>query len=205
MRDQLIRYIDLLFAGAPDAYEVKQEILQNTLDRYDDLVSQGKSPDAAYRLAISGIGDINEILGGNPQQSALPQNLPVQGKANDSILQKILRAVAIAMYILCPLPLLLLRDEEGLCALLVFVAIATALLIIAGKSHPSQQEQPEYITPKQELRKSINAIIWAIGLCVYFILSFTTHAWYITWVVFLITPAVQGLVTACLDLIKEEQ
>ena len=65
MREQLIKYIDLLFAGAPEAEDIKQEILQNTLDRYDDLISQGKSPESAYSLAISGIGDINEILGGN--------------------------------------------------------------------------------------------------------------------------------------------
>ena len=66
MREQLIQYVNLLFAGAPDSDEIRQEILQNTLDRYDDLVSQGKSPEAAYRLAISGIGDINEILGSAP-------------------------------------------------------------------------------------------------------------------------------------------
>ena len=63
MRDQLIQYVDLLFAGAADWEDIKQEILQNTLDRYDDLIAQGKAPEAAYRLAISGIGDINEIIG----------------------------------------------------------------------------------------------------------------------------------------------
>ena len=67
MRQQLIQYVELLFAGAPGSEEIKQEILQNTLDRYDDLVSQGKTEAAAYRLAISGIGDINdhEILARN--------------------------------------------------------------------------------------------------------------------------------------------
>ena len=65
MKDQLIRYVDLLFAGAPDASEIKQEILQNTLDRYDDLIAQGKSPQAAYSLSISGIGDVSELLGQN--------------------------------------------------------------------------------------------------------------------------------------------
>ena len=68
MKEQLIQYVNLLFAGATGAEDMKQEILQNTLDRYDDLIDQGKSPEAAYRLAISGIGDINEILG-NPQAS----------------------------------------------------------------------------------------------------------------------------------------
>ena len=71
MREQLIKYIDLLFAGAPEAEDIKQEILQNTLDRYDDLIDQGKSPEAAYRLAISGIGDVNELLGASSPAPAV--------------------------------------------------------------------------------------------------------------------------------------
>lgn len=74
MRENLTRYIDLLFAGAPHAAEIKEEIKQNTLDRYDDLIAQGKSPEAAYQLAISGIGDINEILGTQSQVISAPQN-----------------------------------------------------------------------------------------------------------------------------------
>ena len=73
MREQLIQYVTLLFAGAQDCADTKQEILQNTLDRYDDLVAQGKSPEAAYRLAIGGIGDINEILAAEPETAALRQ------------------------------------------------------------------------------------------------------------------------------------
>ena len=68
MREQLIQYIHLLFAGTPDSEDMQQEILQNTLDRYDDLLSQGKAPEAAYRLAIAGIGDIQEIIGNMPVQ-----------------------------------------------------------------------------------------------------------------------------------------
>ncbi len=62
MREKLIQYVNLLFAGGEDCGEIRQEILQNTLDRYDDLISQGKAPEAAYRLSITGIGDINELL-----------------------------------------------------------------------------------------------------------------------------------------------
>ena len=40
----------------------------------------------------------------------------------------------------------------------------------------------------------------AIGLALYFIISFATMAWYITWVIFPIIGAVQGLVRAILDL-----
>ena len=58
MRDKLKTYIDYLFAGAPQTAataETKAEILQNTLDKYDDLIAEGKTPEAAYSLAVSGI------------------------------------------------------------------------------------------------------------------------------------------------------
>ena len=42
MREQLIQYVQLLFAGAADCDDTRQEILQNTLDRYDDLIAAGK-------------------------------------------------------------------------------------------------------------------------------------------------------------------
>lgn len=213
MKEQLVRYIDLLFAGAPQASEVKQEILQNTLDRYDDLISQGKSPEAAYRLAISGIGDISEILGDfpNPSHHPLPRPLPSEAeavKSNRNTLQKrIIRACAVTLYILSPIPLISLQDELGLCILLLFVSCATLLMILSGKraegpSSPAAPSAPANAREGQrsELRRSIKAIIWTAGLCAYFLLSFVTSAWYITWLVFPITASVQGLVMASMDL-----
>ena len=61
MRDQLIRHVKHLFEKIPSSHDMQQEILQNSLDRYDDLISQGKSPEAAYQLAISGLGDLQEL------------------------------------------------------------------------------------------------------------------------------------------------
>lgn len=55
-------------------------------------------------------------------------------------------------------------------------------------------------SPQSELRKAIEKIITAVGLVVYFALSFLTQAWYITWVIFPIMAATQGLVNACMDL-----
>ena len=44
MRERLIQHVEQLFAGAPGAEDIKQEILQNTLDRFDDLIDQGYTP-----------------------------------------------------------------------------------------------------------------------------------------------------------------
>lgn len=134
MREQLISYVNLLFAGTTDTVEIKQEILQNTLDRYDDLVEQGKSPEAAYRLAISGIGDINEILGQEKPEPYVPQHAPET--AEDEKQGKLLKGVAIAFYIACPIPLFALGDEIGLCLTLLLIAAATALIVMSGKKEP---------------------------------------------------------------------
>ncbi len=211
MRDQLIQYVTLLFAGAQDCADTKQEILQNTLDRYDDLVAQGKSPEAAYRLAISGIGDINEILGGTSEAVPVMQSpASVIADDGDSLFRKLLRAVAIGLYILCPIPLFVLgelgMDTIGLCGTIALVAVATVLILLGRKKSSGSEKKEEdddiRCSPRQELRKGVNSLIWAIGLAVYFIISFATMAWYVTWVIFPIIAAVQGLVRAILDLVE---
>ena len=205
MREQLIKYVELLFAGSPDAADIRQEILQNTLDRYDDLIAQGKTPEAAYSLAISGIGDVSEILNANkapdmPQNPSAPEDKSVPGC-------KAKRAAAIALYILCPIPLFILNEfgleTLGLCLLLILVAAATALLITCGKEEKqeaSSENKEQALSPDAQLRRSIVGIIRTSALVVFFVLSFATGAWYITWLVFPIAAAIRGIVLACMDL-----
>ena len=198
MREQLIQYVSLLFAGAENCEDTRQEILQNTLDRYDDLIAQGKSEEAAYRLAITGIGDVSEILGRN---DTVPAAVPETKKNtdNDTLMKKLLRAIAVGLYILCPLPLIVLgeigMDTFGLCGLLCFVAVATVLMILGAKKQDSPEKE-DSDEPKSEMGKSVSSLIWAIGLAVYLILSFLTGAWHITWVIFPILGAVNALVCA---------
>ena len=161
MREQLIQYVSLLFAGAENCEDTKQEILQNTLDRYDDLIAQGKAEEAAYRLAITGIGDINEILG--RKDTVLPA-MPVERVETDTAFKKLLRAIAVGLYILCPLPLFVLGEMGmntfGLCGTLCFVAVATVLIILGSKKSDdgSRQKEEDDDEPKSELGKSISGL-----------------------------------------------
>ena len=199
MREQLIQYVELLFAGAGDCEDIKQEILQNTLDRYDDLVAQGKVPEAAYRLAIAGIGDINEILGTPVPSTAVSHPVTVEDDG-DTPTKKLLRAVAVGLYILCPLPLIVLcelgTETLGLCGTLAIVAVATVMILLAGKKERPEKDDEESDDKESELNKSISAVLWAVGLGVYFLLSFTTRAWHITWVIFPVLVALDSLVSA---------
>ena len=209
MREQLIQYVELLFAGAPNSEEIKQEILQNTLDRFDDLIDQGKQPEAAYRLAISGNGDINEIMGSTPE-SVPPA--PVQSfktaihEEMDDVRKKNMRAVAIAMYITCVIPVIALGNLGngglGVCLMFLMIAAATALLIISSDKDADNEDKKvtKAQTPHQELKNSIDKFIGAIGLALYLIISFTPGAWYITWLIFPIEGCVKGLIHAIIDL-----
>ncbi|MCD7785933.1 MAG: permease prefix domain 1-containing protein [Oscillospiraceae bacterium] len=65
MRDKIEAYIDELFKSAPDnpqTRELKEEILSNTLEKYEDLVAGGMNDESAYKSAISGIGDVDELI-----------------------------------------------------------------------------------------------------------------------------------------------
>ena len=205
MREQLTQYVNLLFAGVKDSDDMRMEILQNTLDKYDDLVSQGKSPEAAYRLAISGIGDINEILGTTP--NSLPYQPSRPAMESEDPKRKKLRGLAIALYILCALPVIVLseygHDILGLSITLVIVAIATYLIMITGRKEPevepkSKKEEPD--TPQKMLRKTIHSLLDAIMLAVYLLISFKTKAWAVTWLIFPIFACISGLVDAIWDL-----
>ncbi len=208
MRDQLIQYVRLLFAGTPDSYDMQQEILQNTLDRYDDLIAQGKSPEAAYRLAISGIGDINEIIG-NTQSQHSPAPAPVreqQDEPQDISKKKLMRAISIALYICCVIPVLVLGNIGsgvlGVCLMFVMIAAATVLMILADSGKQEEKEKED--APKTELGKAVKSAWGILTLGIYLGISFWSGAWYITWLIFPIMSAVRGIVKAIMDL-KEER
>lgn len=207
MRDQLQQYVELLFAGAPDSEDIKQEILQNTLDRYDDLIAQGKVPQAAYRLAITGIGDISEILGTVPTGaiSAPPVREAAPEADTAAAKRKRNRAIAIGLYIICIIPLIVLSsfglDTLGLCATLSIVAVAT-VAIIQNQEPDHEESSPVKAadSPKKKLNDSISALAGIVTLIVYLGVSFMSGAWYITWLIFPLSGAVKGLIKAILDL-----
>ena len=211
MREQLVNYVNLLFAGTTDTEEIKQEILVNTLDRYDDLIAQGKTPEAAYRLAMTGIGDIDEILAqerpveSQPKAEPFTYSEPAAQPDPDEKEKKVRRAAAIAMYICCPVPLFILGDVLGLCLMLVLIAAATALMVMNGDKDEEVREAHSTnhngrSDAAKSLIKTIKKFNTLISITVFLVLSFVTGAWYITWMVFPLFSCINGLIAACIDL-----
>lgn len=201
MREQLIQYVNLLFAGSQDQDEMKQEILQNTLDRYDDLVAQGKAEEAAYRLAISGIGDISEVLGSTAHSPTPTATTVVALEPEEKPNSKtMMRAVSIGMYICCVLPVIALGNIGngvlGVCLMFLMIAAATVLMILSSNGEDEKTEEEKKCAEQSPIDKTLNTI----ALVLFFVLSFSTGAWYITWLIWPLMAAVKGIIRACNDL-----
>lgn len=121
--------------------------------------------------------------------------------------RKMMTGLAIGLYILCPIPLFIIQNEIGLCLLLVIVAIATGILIWRGGEAVEEHKRAEqaHMRPETELERSISKLVSTVTLIIYLIVSFSTGAWFITWIIFPIAGAVKGLIRALLDLKEAEK
>ena len=208
MKDKLAKYVELLFAGSHASEDMVQEILQNTLDKYDDYIAQGKPEEAAYRLAISGIGDVSELLGKVEMAppSPAPANTDYRGRPVKPMWKRVLTAVAVGLYILCAVPLIVLSevgyDTLGLISTISIAAVATVAIIIAsgGESHTQKEKDDDKDRDQPPMQKALKSLVDVLGLVAYLIISFHTGAWHITWLIFPIIAAINGMIHAIFDL-----
>ena len=136
MNERLKKYFDSLFEGAPDtkeSRELKEEIFRNTLDRYNDLLAQGKSEDASFTQAVARIGDIDELIAlcnidrtGSGENYYSEENVENNRKMRNKFLY-----VTIALYLVSFLPPVALtggfKSAAGIVLMLVFIGIATGM------------------------------------------------------------------------------
>ena len=201
MNEKLRCYIDDLFANAPStvrAVELKEELFQNLTDKYNDLIAEGKSEEAAYNIAIASIGDVDSLISG------LSGTKSVETQASKKR-SGIFVSIAIALYILSPVPVIWIQNEAGVVLLFLFVAVATALLIYNGVTREKYvktddtmvEDFKEWKHQGRQKNKAAEAIIgsfWLIAVCVYIVVSFMTGAWHITWIIFLIAAAIASMI-----------
>jgi len=222
MEDRLRRYVDGIFEETTPtrkAVELKEEMIQNLEDKYKDLISEGKTPEAAYNIAIAGIGDISGLL--NELEEEL-KNTPWQKYENEAARKKsaMLTSIAVMMYILSVLPLIILSmvgsrvyDIVGIPVLFILVAAATGLLIYNNMTKPSYEKESDSMVEefkewkaenkdRKSMRGAISSALWTVIICLYFVLSFTTGAWYITWIIFIVGAAIESFINIFMNLRK---
>lgn len=219
MKEKIIQHFNKIFADAPKtrkALDLKQEMVQSAMDKYDDMVADGYSEEDAYQNVIHSIGDVTELFSEVEEKNLL--SLPEKDRKKKAVLT----AVATGLYIFAGAVFFLYCAIEG-DALLGFVltimlCIApTVMIVYAANMYPDyvRREQPDMVELYKEakhennrqkaVRKTINSIIWSLALILYFLISFETFQWHITWIIFLIAVCVQSIVKLVFELRAEEK
>jgi hypothetical protein len=210
MEPRIRAYVDELFANTTPSrksVELKEEMIQNLTEKYNDLISEGKTPEAAYNIAIAGIGDISDLLKDLEKATVNPEVVAAYRQKT-----AMFTTIAVVLYILSVVPIIVLSVLfpqgwlPGLILLFVFVAAATGLLIYNGMTRPRFRQEDTLVDDFKQwqagnheqhaLRKAIGSALWTVTIAIYIIVSVTTGMWHLTWVIFLVAAAAQAIINA---------
>ncbi len=197
MIDKIQEYVFKLFENVPQTKRVKEareELLAGCIDKYLDLIKSGKTNEEAFFEVIAGIGDVDELLRTIVKMEKFdPTIVEDQKRKYDTISEKVKAQVT--------------RDKSSLKpAIISSMWSFTVILymIISFTTHYWHvtwlifvfasviQTVIGYIfAPSHTKHRHIHAIIWTSTTFLYFVISFFTGRWYITWVIFLIAVCIQ--------------
>lgn len=218
MYEKFRKKLDELFENAPEtnrARELKEELLANLIDKYNDLIASGKAEEEAFNIAMSSIGDVDELIRGLKEKDVFDY-AEIQKARKKSAL---ILSVSIGLYIMSVVILILfsevLQIDENIsvCIMLTIDAVATCLIIYNAVSRPKYLKADDTIVEEfkewksannkeREILKSIKSILWMIVVVLYFILSFQFGSWAYSWVIFIIGAAVERVITLAFQLRK---
>ncbi|MFL0249604.1 permease prefix domain 1-containing protein [Clostridium neuense] len=223
MYEKLRVRVNKLFENAPNtkaAYEIKEEFTANLIDKYDDLIKEGKSEDEAINIAIAGVGDVDSIIKelDEKENNNKDEYDKIENQRKKSA---VLVATAVALYIISVAAEMFCNDylnlSSGIADVVMFViiAVATFILIYNALSKPKTKydkvddsmvedfkEWRNQNNTQKEVKKSLRVIVWCIVLVVYFAVSFTWYNFEISWIIFIMGVAVDRIVCLVLELRK---
>ncbi len=180
MQIEFIRLIDRLLQNAPQTrktLELKEEMVQNLMEKYSDLTLAGKTREEAFEIAAASIGDLSELVRtlrreaglpdlakempedeytvGEEEPLAPPPRQPVYNFSPEDARERAgrLTAAGVMFFVLSPVPFLFFSFRIASLLLLAMVACGIGLLVYgASFKSPAQetaQEKEEAERPRK--------------------------------------------------------
>ncbi len=206
MNKRIETHVNALFANTSNdvhVLDIKEELLANLNEKYDDLMISGKNETEAYALVISSIGDIDSLINDLGQS---PSYLPLEIEKN-TIKRSVFISIGVALYILSIIPIIWFSQtnipELGLVILILICAIASGFVAFGNSISKNRytkanntfvEEFKEMVSVNNErnkLKGALSSSMWSLVVVLYFLLSFFTNWWHITWIIFLVGACVQ--------------
>lgn len=137
------------------------------------------------------------------EQEREPSKQEVRRKSAEVVSTSIFIYIVAICFIMVSIPVLRMNPIVASAVFLLLIAWATARIVKNYMSVPKFEKTKEE-EKEDKVLKQINDIIGCICTVIYFIVSFVTMAWHITWIIFVI----DGLICQIIKLIfmlKEEE
>lgn len=226
MKEKIRQHFNQIFAEAPrtrKALDLKQEMMQNAMDKYDDMVADGHSEEDAYKNVIESIGDVSELFPEMEERNLLTLS------EHDRKKKATLTAAAVGMYIFAGVVFFgvsllggMMRvsyvdvGSLGLVIALLICIAPTVMLVYAANMYPgytkrgqesmveSYKEARHRINQEKAVRRSTYSILWTLTVALYFIISFATDYWEFTWIIFLIAVCIQSIIRLIFSMREEK-
>ena len=193
MKEKITKHINELFRDAPKtrrAVELKEEMTQNTIEKYEDLIGEGCQEEDAFRIVVDSIGDVTELFEDLKDRSLFL--LPEEQRRKRAVL----KAAAVGIYIFAGVVFIISMVVSEMCI------PPTCMLIYAANMYPAYNKKEENLVElykeaahtgsrERAIRTSVSMLIWLVTLLLYFAISMTTQRWEITWLVFLVGACAQ--------------
>lgn len=216
MNERMRAHIETLFEKAPKtrkAYELKEELLANSEERYQDLVASGVSQEDAFKHVVSSIGNVSELFRGL-EESSEKERQEVENRLNKNAVMK---SIAIGLYILGVVAFFSCAfagrwflpwvdtTASGILLMLLIDIIPTCMLVYIGARYPKYLRKEDTIVEEfkewksetlksKSVKNAVLAVLWTFILLIYFAVSFFTFAWYATWIIFLAGACLHAIV-----------
>ena len=224
MKDEIRKHVNELFEDAPKTkrtYDLKEELISNLNEKYNDLVQNGKSEKESYDNVIAGIGDVSELI------SNLESNNPMNELELNKRRKKtaLIMSICIGLYILAIISCIVtavtfsslnmtgddLMDSIPAITFLVIAAIPTCIIVYHFMSRPKYnkidntlvEEFKEWKAVKEKdvsVRKAISSVLWSMIVLIYLVISFAFNAWEYSWIIFIIGAILQNIISLFMKL-----
>ncbi len=219
MNNKIKNYVEVLFSDIPrskKANELKEEMLSNMSERFEDYMQKGETENQAYSKVISSLGDIDEMLADVMPTDEFVKEANFYRSRNAKN-----TAIGVSMYIIGAaflIGLAALGDYfgkgdifpiVGLLILLVISSVATGIIVFSNMSTPLEYKDYNVETKKEfenldskhgKLLKNILSIYWTVVLVIYLGVSFITYRWDITWIIWVIASIFQSILKTVFEM-----
>lgn len=227
MKERIKTYVDSIFFDAPqnrDTEDVKEEMLTNLYEKYDDCIEGGKTPADAYRSVVSGIGDMSELIetlkekerkySARAKESAKAKSTEEESKKEQyeaviidtdkkkkhskeySPRKALKKSIKAAYWLIVVAYYFIVSIQTGKWGVTWITFIAAGIF--------DDLIDLCFAQTLTRARKAVTGMWWCFVVTSYFVVSFITHRWGITWIVFLVGVAVENAIKALFSL-KEEK